>query len=610
LTDTHNPVELPARPTRPNLSMKHIVVNLLTDALASLPELAEAAADLSVESTIEHTRDPDHGDFASNLAMQLAKPARKNPREIAASLVGALGDSGLVDKADIAGPGFINFHLSPSALHHELKNILDAGPSYGRQARREVPRILLEIVSANPTGPLHVGHGRLAAYGATVGNLLEAVGYSVHREYYVNDAGRQMDILGASVWLRWLEANDVSVPFPRAGYRGDYIRDIAQEIDTSGIDVPSTQSILTDLVEDGGNEKTDEQNARREAYIEALIAKAKTLQGEEAFGRIRQQAHESIRADIEDDLAEFGVTFDTWYSEQSFVSDGRIDAALDVLKKSGVLYEKDGAIWFPATNYGDEKDRVVIRENGVKTYFASDIAYHFDKRERGFDYLLDIFGADHHGYISRLRAGLEAMGYEGDSLEVELVQFVSLYRGGEKMQMSTRSGEFDTLRQLRAEVGNDAARFYYVMRSNDQPLDFDLDVATTQSNDNPVYYIQYAHARISRVFQKANESGMEWNQDNGKANFDKLDAIQEKALMSAMSRYAEVIELAARNRAPQTLVHYLKDLVSDFHSSYNAHKVLGDDADLRDARLALYQAVKIVVANGLGILGVSAPEEM
>ena len=275
-----------------------------------------------------------------------------------------------------------------------------------------------------------------------------------------------------------------------------------------------------------------------------------------------------------------------------------------------MLYKKDGATWFPATQFGDEKDRVVVRANGLKTYFASDIAYHFDKRERGFDHLIDILGADHHGYITRLQAGLDAMGYSGNDLEVKLVQFVSLYRGGEKMQMSTRSGEFDTLRQLRAEVGNDAARFYYVMRSNDQHLDFDLDVATSQSNDNPVYYIQYAHARISRVFQKANESGMEWNQDNGKANLGRLTATQEKSLMSAMSRYAEVIELSAKNRAPQTLVHYLKDLVSDFHSSYNAHKVLGDDADLRDARLALYHAVKIVVANGLGILGVSAPVKM
>ena len=367
MTDTDNAVDLPARLTRPEHAMKHIVANLLIDALASLPELAEAAAELSVETTIERTRDASHGDFASNLAMQLAKPAQKSPRDIANSLVNALGENEQIARIDIAGPGFINFHLSPSAFHDELKTILDAGSSYGRQAMRDTPKILLEFVSANPTGPLHVGHGRLAAFGSSVGNLLEAAGYSVHREYYVNDAGRQMDILGASVWLRWLESNNVSVPFPRAGYRGDYIRDIATEINTDGIEVPSVESVLADMVEDGSDDKTAEENAKREAYIETLIAKAKSLQGDDAFDRIRQQALESIRADIEGDLAGFGVTFDTWYSEQSLIKDGRIDAALAVLKERGVLYEKDGATWFPATQFGDEKDRVVVRANGVRT---------------------------------------------------------------------------------------------------------------------------------------------------------------------------------------------------------------------------------------------------
>jgi arginyl-tRNA synthetase len=553
--------------------MKHVVAKLVNNALAKLPELADAAADLSVDSTVERTRDASHGDFASNIAMRLAKPARKSPRDIAASIVTALGDNDQIAKVEIAGPGFINFYLSPSAFHAELNS------------------------------PLHVGHGRHAAYGASVGNLLEAAGYPVHREYYVNDAGRQMDILGASVWLRWIESNDVQIPFPNAGYRGEYIRDIASEIDTATLTLPSVEDVLDGLPEQDAPESF-------EPYVEALIAKAKDLHGEEGFDHIRQQALESILADIKDDLEAFGVTFDSWYSEQSLTKTGRIDDALAVLERRGVLYKKDGATWFPATDFGDEKDRVVVRENGVKTYFASDIAYHFDKRERGFDHLIDILGADHHGYIARVRAGLQAMGYRGDDLEVELMQFVTLYRGGEKMQMSTRSGEFDTLRKLRAEVGNDAARFYYVMRSHDQHLDFDLDVATSQSNDNPVYYIQYAHARIARVFRKANESGMDWNQDNGRANLHMLTAAQEKSLMSAMSRYPEIIELAAKNRAPQTLVHFLRDLVSDFHSSYNAHKVLGDDANLRDARLALYAAVKIVVANGLAILGVSAPDEM
>ncbi len=590
--------------------MKHIVAKLVTHALARLPELNAVVGELDLATTVERTRDAGHGDFASNVAMQLARAARKNPREIAAAIVKALGDSEEVEKVEIAGPGFINFHLSAAAFHAELKTVLSDGSDYGRQPTKDKPKVLLEFISANPTGPLHVGHGRHAAYGATLANLLEAVGLSVHREYYVNDAGRQMDILGASVWLRWLGANGVNIPFPRAGYRGDYIRDIAAEIDDEGIEAFDKDVVLDGVPPDGGDENSDEEKSRREAYIEALIAKAKSLNGEDGFDRIRQQALDSILDDIKDDLAEFGVTFDRWFSEQSLTRTGRVDEALTVLEKRGLLYEKDGATWFPATDFGDEKDRVVIRENGVKTYFASDIAYHFDKRERGFDYLIDILGADHHGYVSRVRAGLEAMGYRGDDLEVQLVQFVSLYRGGEKVQMSTRSGKFDTLRKLRAEVGNDAARFYYVMRSNDQPLDFDLDVATSQSNDNPVYYIQYAHARIARVFSKADELGMSWNRDNGLANLPLLVAAQEKSLMSAMSHYPEILELAARNRAPQTLVHYLRDLVSDFHSSYNAHKVLVDDAALRDARLALYKAVKIVVANGLAIIGVSAPEAM
>ncbi len=458
-------------------------------------------------------------------------------------------------------------------------------------------------MSANPTGPLHVGHGRGASFGATVGNLLEAVGYPVHREYYVNDAGRQMDILGVSVWLRMLEKDGIAVGFPQGGYRGDYIRDIAATINTDGVTSVSAESVLSGL-------PADAPEGDKEAYVEALIGKARTLLGEAGFDHVRQQSLELIREDIEDDLAEFGVTFDTWYSEQSLTKTNRIDDALEVLRKRGMLYEKDGATWFPATDFGDEKDRVVIRANGIKTYFASDIAYHFDKRERGFDHLIDILGADHHGYLARVRAGLEAMGYKGDDLEVELVQFVTLYRGGKKMQMSTRSGEFDTLRQLRADVGNDAARFYYVSRSNDQHLDFDLDVAKSQSSDNPVYYIQYAHARVASVFRQLAEKSLEWNSADGRNQLVLLVEPQEKALMTSLSRYPEVVELSANNRAPQHLVHYLRDLANDFHTYYNAHAFIVDDAALRDARLYLISATRVVIANGLGILGVSAPEKM
>ncbi|MGB5489537.1 MAG: arginine--tRNA ligase [Woeseiaceae bacterium] len=583
--------------------MKLIVAEAISAALKSLPELAKLAADIAIESTVERTRDASHGDFASNIAMRLAKPARKSPRDIANVIVEAISDTAGIDEIDIAGPGFINFRLSPSAFHTELATILQRGQEYGRQPKSAQPKILLEFVSANPTGPLHVGHGRLAAFGATVGNLLEAAGYPVTREYYVNDAGRQMDILGLSVWLRLLEAGGIVIAFPQGGYRGDYIREIAAAINTDGVHAVSAESVLAGL-------PPDAPQGDKEAYVEALIEKARTLLGEAGFDHVRQQALDSIRDDIENDLAEFGVTFDRWYSEQGLTRSDGIDNALSVLKERGMLYEKDGATWFRATDFGDEKDRVVVRENGVRTYFASDIAYHYEKRQRGFDHLIDILGADHHGYVPRVRAGLQAMGYEGDSLEVELVQFVALYRGGKKMQMSTRSGEFDTLRQLRAEVGNDAARFYYVSRSNDQHLDFDLDVAKSQSNDNPVYYIQYAHARVASVFRQLAEKSLDWNGAEGSEQLAALIEPQEKALMTSLSRYPEVVELAANNRAPQHLVHYLRDLANDFHTYYNAHAFIVDDDALRNARLYLITATRIVIANGLLIIGVSAPEKM
>jgi arginyl-tRNA synthetase len=583
--------------------MKTVIAQILGDALETLTDLAGAADKLSVISTIERTRDTSHGHFATNIAMRLAKPAGKKPRELAATIVEKLPPSDQIEKVEIAGPGFINFHLSAAAFHREIEAIIDQGASYGRQENGDRPHILLEFVSANPTGPLHVGHGRHAAFGATVGNLLEAAGYPVDREYYVNDAGRQMDILGVSVWLRWLEQHGTTIPFPRAGYRGNYIREIAAAINTEGVIEVSADDLLDGV-------PGDEPRGDREAHIEALIVNAKRLLGNDGFDHVRQQSLEPIRQDIEDDLAEFGVTFDRWYSEQELLQSNRIDDALTVLEKRGVLYKKDGATWFPATDFGDEKDRVVVRENGARTYFASDIAYHYDKRERGFDYLINILGADHHGYVARLKAGFEAMGYEGDDLEVELVQFVVLYRGGKKVAMSTRAGEFVTLRQLREEVGNDAARFFYVSRSNDQHLDFDLDVAKSQSSDNPVYYIQYAHARIASVFRQLAEKSLAWSKENGRKGMAGLTEAQESALMTTLSRYPEVIELAANNRAPQHLVHYLRDLANDFHTYYNAHVFIVDDAGVRDARLTLCAATKTVIANGLTILGVSAPDSM
>ncbi len=583
--------------------MKKDITELVQRSLKKLPYLTKAPLNLSVESTVERTRNSEHGDFACNIAMQISKLANKKPREVADDIVKNIYKNNKILRVEIAGPGFINFYLSPQAFEEELDLILEEGAKYGSQKKSKSQKILLEFISANPTGPLHVGHGRHAAYGASVGNLLETAGYQVHREYYINDAGRQIDILGVSTWIRWLQSIDINVAFPVGGYRGDYVKNIIKDIDAKHFKIPTLKNILDDLPNDAPKGDAD-------TYIDALIEKAKTILGCHNFDQICNHALNVIREDIKDDLEEFGVSFDNWFSEKSLEKAGKVDDAMNILRKRGMLYEKDGATWFSSTKYGDDKDRVVIRANGMKTYFASDIAYHFEKRKRGFDHLINILGSDHHGYISRLQAGLDAMGYLGSDLEVQLVQFVSLYRNGKKMQMSTRSGQFDTLRQLRAEVGNDAARFYYVMRSNDQHLDFDLDIAMSQSNDNPVFYIQYAHARISRVFRKAEELDMKWNNEKKARNLSMLDTEHEKLIMSALSQFPEAIELAAKNRSPQILVRYLLDLVSNFHSFYNAHKVLVDDECLRNARLTLYAAIKCVVANGLDILGVSAPEKM
>jgi arginyl-tRNA synthetase len=583
--------------------LKTRITQLVDSALATLPDLNELPEASSTRASVERTRDALHGDFASNIAMRLARSARKSPRELAAIIIGALPDSELIDKVEIAGPGFINFTVSKAAFQQSVADIIESGDTYGRQPKKEHAKILLEFVSANPTGPLHVGHGRHAAYGASLGNILEAAGYSIEREYYVNDAGRQMDILGASVLLRWLELRGEEVPIPDAGYKGEYIRDVAEAVDTSKLPKVGIQALLEGLPPDG-------PEGDKEEYIGALIKNAERVLGADQFDSLRRQSLELIRADIEDDLAEFGVTYDCWFSEASLNDDNRIDDALAVLEERGKLFEKDGATWFRATEYGDEKDRVVRRENGKKTYFASDIAYHYDKHRRGFGHLLDILGSDHHGYIARVRAGLMAMGYAGESLEVELVQFVSLYRGGKKLAMSTRSGEFVTLRQLREEVGNDAARFFYVMRSNDQHFDFDLELAKSRSNDNPVYYIQYAHARVASVFRQLGDKSLTYDEMAGLANLGTLREEHERSLMSILTRYPEIIELAANNRAPQHLVHYLRDLANEFHTYYNAHTFIVEDAAVRNARLTLISATRNVIACGLEMLGVSAPESM
>ncbi len=586
--------------------MKNLIETLLRQALAALPETLLPAGQRDIEIEVERTREASHGDFASNVAMRLAKAARQNPRKIAEAVKSALPPHPAVDKVEIAGAGFINFFLRDDSYRAEIGRILAEGDAYGRSDLGRGRSVLVEFVSANPTGPLHVGHGRHAAYGASVANLLEAAGFRVAREYYVNDAGRQMEILAASTWLRYLEACGERFDFPANGYRGDYLLAIAAALHAAEGTalVRSAAEIFEDLPPD------EPQGGDKDAYIDAVIVRARRLLGDAAFGRVLDFAVSAILGDIREDLAEFGVTFDSWFSERSLMTDGSVERALAALKERGHAYLKDGALWFRSTDYGDEKDRVMVRENGIKTYFASDIAFVFNKRERGFGHLLYVWGADHHGYIARLRAGLVALGGPPECFEVRLVQFVTLFRGGEKAQMSTRSGEFVTLRALRAEVGDDAARLFYVMRSNDQHLDFDLELAKARSNDNPVYYIQYAHARVASVKRQLEERGLAHDSARGAAALSRLTEPQELRLIKRLSAYPETVEYCALERAPHALVHYLRDLANDFHTYYSAHQFLVEDEALRDARLSLAFAAQAVIRNGLALLGVSAPDTM
>jgi arginyl-tRNA synthetase len=585
--------------------LKDQLKNLVGQALSIFTQQQQLEIDLP-EIQIDRTKDKKHGDFACNIAMMLAKPAKMNPRQIATEIVAALPESEFVSQVEIAGPGFINFYLTAEASQQVVLEILSKGDSYGRSQVGQGKKVQVEFVSANPTGPLHVGHGRGAAYGSVVSSLLMAAGFDVHREYYVNDAGRQMDILGTSVWLRYLQACGEHFTFPSNGYQGAYVKDIAAELMQEYGEKfrHAATEVFNDIPAD------EPEGGDKEMHIDALTNRAKHLLGEADYRIVFDKGLNAILDDIRQDLAEFGTEYDEWFSERSLVESGVVDKAIEQLKAAGQLYQDKGAWWFKSTDYGDEKDRVVIRDNGQATYFASDIAYHLNKYQRGFEQIIDIWGADHHGYIPRVKAAVQAMSQNVDQLKVLLVQFAVLYRGAEKVGMSTRSGEFVTLRELRDEVGKDAARFFYVMRGADQHMDFDLELAKSQSNDNPVYYVQYAHARVCSVFRQLEERGLSWDQAVGQNNLSKLTEAHEEALMTRLASYPEVLENAALNHTPHILAHYLMDLARDFHTYYNAHQFISDDAAMTQARLTLIASVRQVIRNALTVMGVSAPEAM
>jgi len=593
--------------------MNHDIKTHLTDLMrAALISVVPDQADTDI--VLERPKQVAHGDFSCNLAMQLARPMKRNPREIAKLLLSEIPKSPYVGKTEIAGAGFINFHLLPSAKLEVIRRILAQGVAFGRSTLGGKRKLQIEFVSANPTGPLHVGHGRGAAYGASLSNLLAFAGWDVTREYYVNDAGRQMDILALSAWLRYMELYteaSARIPFPPNAYQGDYVRDMAKQMKIAhdGKYVRPAAAVLQGTPGLPDTERTDDEaRAQRETHLDALIANAKALLGED-WNYVHNHVLTEQLEDCRGDLEEFGVHFDVWFSEKSLFDTGLVARCVEQLEKAGHLYDQDGAKWFKSSTFGDEKDRVVQRDNGLYTYFASDIAYHLNKYDRGFERIINIWGADHHGYIPRVKGALTALGLDADVLDVALVQFAVLYRNGQKASMSTRSGEFVTLRTLREEVGNDACRFFYVLRKSDQHLDFDLDLATSQTNENPVYYIQYAHARVCSLLAQ-------WSThpDDVAALADTECAVlnnpHELALAAKLGEFPEVIESAARELAPHLIAFYLKDLAAEFHSYYNAERMLVDDVLLKNARIALSVAVRQVIRNGLVILGVSCPQSM
>ena len=582
--------------------MKKQLQALLDQSLRVLESEGMAIAIKKDDIKIEYSRDPSHGDFASNLAMVLAKTHNCNPRELANRITENLPKSDLIKRTEIAGPGFINFFLNQNSYQSVVLDILEKGDAYGNSKIGDNQSTLIEFVSANPTGPLHIGHGRGAAYGAAIVNLLKKTGFNIHCEYYVNDSGRQMDILTVSTWIRYLQQHDKEICFPESAYKGNYIIDIAADLKNKYANkfVTPHKDIL-DLLD------TKEE---ADIKIDKLIKHCASVLGGKNYRLILKTCLDSILSSIKNDLNEFGVEFNNWYSEYSLLKNNSVNQCIAKLNDKSWIYQKDGAKWFRSSKLGDEKDRVLERENGQKTYFASDIAYHLSKFERGYKKIINIWGADHHGYIERVKASMKALDYPPEAITILLVQFATLFRGKEKLQMSTRSGEFITLKELIKEVGKDAARFFYIMRKNEQHLDFDLELAKSESNDNPVYYIQYAHARICSVFRQMNEKGYTFFQSKKLSDLSTLTEDHEIKLLRSLAKYPDVIESAAVSFEPHQLAYYLKDLANDFHTYYNVNQFLVEDDLIRNARLSLIDATRQVIRNGLLQLGVSSPEEM
>ncbi len=575
------------RPPRDSgtLTLKDLL-DLIESALAALPDLPLEPAALRDALALERTRDPAHGDFATNVALRLAKPARRKPRDLATAIVAALPASDIIERTEVAGPGFINFHLSPHAYAGELARVLEEGPRYGAvpasgEPDRHEPTVV-EFVSANPTGPLHVGHGRQAALGDALAALLQSQGHAVQREYYYNDAGVQIHNLALAVQARVRGLKPGDTGWPENAYAGEYIQELAADF----------MAGKKEHTQDGGE-------VRASADVDDLDG-------------IRRFAVACLRNEQDLDLQKFGVKFDVYYLESSLYADGKVEATVNGLVASGKTFEQDGALWLRTTDYGDDKDRVVRKSDGTYTYFVPDVAYHVTKWERGFHRAINVQGTDHHGTVARVRAGLQAldMGIPAQYPDYVLHNMVKVMRGGEEVKISKRAGSYVTVRDLVDWVGRDAVRFFLVMRQPNSEFTFDVDLARSRSEENPVYYVQYAHARVSSVFRQLRDKGMTHAREVGARNLHRLTAPHERALLRRITQYPEVLTTAARLLEPHQLAHYLTELASEFHTYYNAHTFLVDDAELRSARLNLVTATRQVIANGLGILGVSAPETM